>query len=416
MRRRIFFFILTLTMLLGLCSCDQKELTWQEQYDLGVRYLSEGNYEEAIIAFTAAIEIDPKMSETYLALGDLYMELGDYEAAVKILEQGVLNVDDTSLQELLDDARKLASIDFDNLVSDAFSYIGTGELLGFEYHIPRVNIDDAVIAELNHDIYEALAYEQIASDIAANGFAEHSASYQWAVNGNILSLVTEINGTMWAWTDYSVYNVSILDGTRITDEELIASAGISMDDYYVKVEQALGSKYWEGWDRANEQFQNNSFCEMFSAQLENTISPENVRKALPYLNTEGQLCIIAPIYSMAGADYYYHELNLSDFTLIPDYKDGVEIQTHAINISQEEAYQIACDYWDFTPGDVSDETGFELFVTYDTMITSQNSGKTYYCYLLRWMVDAGTEMAHLSTCDWVYIDAESGECSFDEPK
>ena len=261
-----------------------------------------------------------------------------------------------------------------------------------------------------------MEYDHIASDIAAYGFADHSASYQWSVNGSILSLVTKTDDTMAAWTEYSVYNISILDGTEITDEELVSSVDLSMDDYYIKVEQALGSKYWEGWDRANEQFQNNSFCEMFNAQLENTISQENLRKALPYLNSEGQLCIIAPIYSMAGADYYYHELNLSDLTLIPDYKYGVEIQAHAINISQEEAYQIACDYWDFTPGDVADETGFELFVSYDTTITSQNSGKTYYCYLLRWMVDAGSDTAHLSTCDWVYIDAESGECSFEAPK
>lgn len=415
MKKLLLPFLLIIAVSLSACSQNQ-ETQWQEQYDLGIRYLSEGDYEEAIIAFTTAIEIDPKMPETYLALGNLYIELGDYEAAAKILQQGVSNTDNISLQELLDDTRKLASIDFDNLVSDAFSYTDAGEFSNFEYHIPKINIDDVTIAQLNQEIYEDLEYDHIASDIAMYGFAEHSASYQWSVNGNILSLVTKTDDTMAAWTDYSVYNVSILNGTRITDEELIASAGISMDDYYVKVEQALGSKYWEGWDRANEQFQNNSFCEMFNAQLENTISPENVRKALPYLNSEGQLCIIAPIYSMAGADYYYHELNLSDFTLIPDYKDGVEIQTHAINISQEEAYQIACDYWDFTPGDVSDETGFELFVTYDTTITSQNSGKTYYCYLLRWMVDAGSDTAHLSTCDWVYIDAESGECSFDEPK
>lgn len=338
------------------------------------------------------------------------------EAAAKILEQGVSNTNDTSLQELLDDVKKLVSIDFDNLVSDAFSYTDAGESSSFEYHIPKINIDDAAIAQLNQEIYAGLEYDHIASDIAAYGFADHSASYQWSVNGSILSLVTKTDDTMAAWTEYSVYNISILDGTEITDEELVSSVGLSMDDYYIKVEQALGSKYWEGWDRANEQFQNNSFCEMFNAQLENTISQENLRKALPYLNSEGQLCIIAPIYSMAGADYYYHELNLSDLTLIPDYKYGVEIQAHAINISQEEAYQIACDYWDFTPGDVADETGFELFVSYDTTITSQNSGKTYYCYLLRWMVDAGSDTAHLSTCDWVYIDAESGECSFEAPK
>ena len=415
MKKLLLPFLLIIAIGLGACSQNQ-EAQWQEQYDLGIRYLSEGNYEEAIIAFTTAIEIDPKMSETYLALGNLYIELGDYEAAAKILEQGVSNTNDTSLQELLDDVKKLVSIDFDNLVSDAFSYTDAGESSSFEYHIPKINIDDAAIAQLNQEIYAGLEYDHIASDIAAYGFAYHSASYQWSVNGSILSLVTKTDDTMAAWTEYSVYNISILDGTEITDEELVSSVGLSMDDYYIKVEQALGSKYWEGWDRANEQFQNNSFCEMFNAQLENTISQENLRKALPYLNSEGQLCIIAPIYSMAGADYYYHELNLSDLTLIPDYKYGVEIQAHAINISQEEAYQIACDYWDFTPGDVADETGFELFVSYDTTITSQNSGKTYYCYLLRWMVDAGSDTAHLSTCDWVYIDAESGECSFEAPK
>lgn len=47
--------------------------TWQEQYDLGVRYLSEGNYEEAILAFTAAIEIDPKRAPAYVGRGDAYV-------------------------------------------------------------------------------------------------------------------------------------------------------------------------------------------------------------------------------------------------------------------------------------------------------------------------------------------------------
>ena len=66
--------VLTLTMLLGflLCACGQSVPTWQEQYDLGVRYLSEGSYEEAVIAFTAAIEIDPKQAAAYVGRGDTY--------------------------------------------------------------------------------------------------------------------------------------------------------------------------------------------------------------------------------------------------------------------------------------------------------------------------------------------------------
>ena len=50
-------------------------LDWQGQYDLGIRLLGEGKYEEAIIAFTAAIEIAPSRSALYAARGDVYMAM-----------------------------------------------------------------------------------------------------------------------------------------------------------------------------------------------------------------------------------------------------------------------------------------------------------------------------------------------------
>lgn len=46
--RRIFSWILIIALSLGLCACGHNvETQWQEQYDLGVRCLSDGNYEEA---------------------------------------------------------------------------------------------------------------------------------------------------------------------------------------------------------------------------------------------------------------------------------------------------------------------------------------------------------------------------------
>ena len=69
--------LLALALTFGLTACSSKEASWQEQYDLGVRYLAEGNYEEAILAFTAAIEIDPKRAEAYTGRGDAYMQTGD---------------------------------------------------------------------------------------------------------------------------------------------------------------------------------------------------------------------------------------------------------------------------------------------------------------------------------------------------
>ena len=77
--KQILLTIFCMALVLETCACsqsaptEQEHPTWQEQYDLGIRYLSEGNYEEAIIAFTAAIEIDPKRAEAYVGRGDAYV-------------------------------------------------------------------------------------------------------------------------------------------------------------------------------------------------------------------------------------------------------------------------------------------------------------------------------------------------------
>lgn len=86
--KRLLSFVTIIALLMGLCSCGKKALTWQEQYDLGVRYLSEGNYEEAIIAFTAAIEIDPKAKEAYISIAEAYLAQGEIESAIEILRRG----------------------------------------------------------------------------------------------------------------------------------------------------------------------------------------------------------------------------------------------------------------------------------------------------------------------------------------
>lgn len=101
--------IIALLFNLTACGSQQKALTWQEQYDLGERYLSEGNYEEAIIAFMAAIEIDPKQVEIYLALADTYISMGEPENAIQILTSALDIVEDISaIQPKLDELEQYA--------------------------------------------------------------------------------------------------------------------------------------------------------------------------------------------------------------------------------------------------------------------------------------------------------------------
>lgn len=88
---------LVLMLVVVLTACGQSvEKQWQEQYDLGVRYLSEGNYEEAVIAFTAAIEIDPKWPEAFIGRGDAYIGAGEENLTAAISDyEEALTLDET---------------------------------------------------------------------------------------------------------------------------------------------------------------------------------------------------------------------------------------------------------------------------------------------------------------------------------
>ncbi len=113
--KRIVSVFLALTLALTLCACGKRGTqsgarptpsapTWQEQYDLGVRYLSEGDYEQAIIAFTAAIEIDPKRAEAYLGRADAYIGSGETEenlAAARADYETVLTLDESCTEAWL---------------------------------------------------------------------------------------------------------------------------------------------------------------------------------------------------------------------------------------------------------------------------------------------------------------------------
>jgi len=59
----------------------------EEQLNLGAKYLSELDYEQAIVAYEAVIKIDPKCEEAYLALADIYIATGAFEKAEEILKQ-----------------------------------------------------------------------------------------------------------------------------------------------------------------------------------------------------------------------------------------------------------------------------------------------------------------------------------------
>lgn len=87
---------------------NQRQKEFREQMDLGSRYLVERDYESAIVAFSKAIEIDPRQPESYLKLAEAYAVLGDYENAIATLEKGYEYTSDSRIQEQKELYEKLA--------------------------------------------------------------------------------------------------------------------------------------------------------------------------------------------------------------------------------------------------------------------------------------------------------------------
>ena len=109
--KRVCSLLVIFSMIFCLAACEKSaEAQWQEQYDLGVRYLSEGNYEEAIIAFTTAIEIDPKRPEAYADLARAYVAVGKIEQAIFIMEQGAAAVGESEILDRVWEELGLSSL------------------------------------------------------------------------------------------------------------------------------------------------------------------------------------------------------------------------------------------------------------------------------------------------------------------
>ena len=109
------------------------------------------------------------------------------------------------------------------------------------------------------------------------------------------------------------------------EADVIGCAGFSASDYEQRVREVLGSAFWSGWDTSGEYFETETAVEFFNEQFHKTLSPENVDACVPYINENGQLCIIAKLYALAAADYYWHDLNTVDFEYLTYYADDAQL-------------------------------------------------------------------------------------------
>lgn len=83
----------------------------KEQLELAEKYLLNLDYEQAIAAYQTVIEIDPNCEEAYLAMADIYVELGDYAAAMEVLEEAEGAIGSKTIQDRIAEVQHLIEQD-----------------------------------------------------------------------------------------------------------------------------------------------------------------------------------------------------------------------------------------------------------------------------------------------------------------
>lgn len=170
--RKMCSLVLAMILMFDLISCAQSTaIQWKEQYDLGVRYLSEGNYEEAIIAFTTAIEIDPKCVETYESLANTYISAGEVDAALAILEKGYKITQDASLLAFLEEIQANMESAFINRLS----YVAIDEL-STSHQTDILGLIDAIVSQENETVWDLLQSDSSIANLVMN-YSTYGAIY-----------------------------------------------------------------------------------------------------------------------------------------------------------------------------------------------------------------------------------------------
>ena len=103
MKSKLIYLIILAIMLLTACAKPAEAATAEELLNLGQKHLLDLDYQQALVCFNKAIEIEPNNAAAYKALAEVYIGLGQPEKAIEALERGRQQIpDDEEFAQLIE--------------------------------------------------------------------------------------------------------------------------------------------------------------------------------------------------------------------------------------------------------------------------------------------------------------------------
>ncbi len=163
-------------------------------------------------------------------------------------------------------------------------------------------INEAIDASFGEDVREA---QQAMEDKLS--LVMFHIGCRWVLWEDVLSVVI-IEDTDWGFTNYGVYCYDTTTGERLDTPALLRKMGISENAFLETCRQQMIQYYKdECAGIPNDQKEQYGYYD----GLERQITSDFVNlELMAYPYEGGDIAIIAPIVSLAGADWYYHEIYL----------------------------------------------------------------------------------------------------------
>lgn len=197
----------------------------------------------------------------------------------------------------------------EDIVVTAFEKSGDyTDSLGNEYHysyrIPAINAEPEEARRLNELIYTQLMSvvdEELKSMDDGLSLVSVNVDYRYYVNDGIVSILCTSDSPN-DFNNYLVCNYDAGNGREFTRADFLAREGLTEEELVSLACAACEQTFTEAFGS----FPHDSFYE---EQYARTLDPSTYGDDLMlYYGEDGTLSMVAPIFSLAGASFYYQEI------------------------------------------------------------------------------------------------------------
>lgn len=276
---------------------------------------------------TEAVTSAPETAETEMKKAEQETTAEETETAeVENKEKALKNADTSDTADLVTDAYSKSYTYTGEVFDQDIREFKQGQIT-VSFRLPQINLSVGDAQKVNQEIHDKwyAMIDTVGTEISQYGspYITTGMYYKWAVNGDVLSLIAVNDMTPEEGaTQYLVYNLSVSTGRLLTKEEFFSAVGLSEAEYTEKVKQALDGAFMDGKEDYVAQMGADEF---FNAQRAKTASVENAAECMPYINSDGQLCVVGKVYAIAGGDYYWWGINVETSRLIRDNKEDYAV-------------------------------------------------------------------------------------------